>query len=165
MKVNVTLYVDGEAFEAFRKAISPKPVSHELEEFMRKRVAELEGREYRQEEHVDYEALKREHIRLIREVDRHEKWLRKRKVYENLARLAVKVGLSPRDLSGLEEAMPKMMSEWKGLKEDVHLFITLLENVRAKRELERKLDEIRDARAASSSGPSESRYVANMGNS
>jgi hypothetical protein len=153
LKVNVTLYVDGETFEVFRKAISPKPVSHELEEFMRKRVAELEGGEYRQEEHVDYEALERDHVRLVREVDRQEKWLRKRKAYDDLVKVALKVGLSPKDLSVLEEAAPKMMSEWKGLKEDVHLFITLLENVRAKRELERKLDEVRDARAAAQHVP------------
>jgi response regulator RpfG family c-di-GMP phosphodiesterase len=152
-KKQVTIVVDGEVYDALRKAVSPKKISYEIEDLMEKRLAELKGTEYRQEEHVDYEALKREHIRLVREVDRQEKWLRKRKVYDDLARLAVKVGLSPKDLSGLEEAAPKMMSEWKGLKEDVHLFITLLENVRAKRELERKLDEIRIMRAASRQAP------------
>jgi len=152
-KTTVSIFIEAEPYDALRKAIAPKKISREIEELVRKRLAELEGGEYKQEEHVDYEALERDHVRLVKEVDRQEKWLRKRKAYDDLVKVALKVGLSPKDLSVLEEAAPKMMSEWKGLKEDVHLFITLLENVRAKRELERKLDEIRDARAASRQAP------------
>jgi hypothetical protein len=151
-KKQVTIVVDGEVYDALRKAISPKKISYEIEDLMEKRLAELKGTEYRQEEQVDYEALKREHDRLVKEVDRQEKWLRKRKAYENLARLAVKVGLTP-DLSRLDEVAPKLRREWTGSPQDAHLFISLLEAVRARRELERKLDEIRDARAASRQAP------------
>ena len=44
-KRNVTMYLDDESYQAYRKAIYPKPVSSEIEEFMRKRVAELNGQE------------------------------------------------------------------------------------------------------------------------
>lgn len=155
-KRNVTIYIDDESVRAFRKAISPKSLSRELEDLMRKRIAELEGKEYAPREQVDYEALKREYDRLVREVDRQERWLRKRKVYDDLATIAVKLGLDPRDLSNLDAAAPKLRGEWKGLEEDAHQFIILLENVRAKREVERKLDEIRNIRAASPSRLSES---------
>jgi len=48
---------------------------------------------------------------------------------------------------------PRLRREWTGLPEDVHQFIFLLEAVRAKRELERKLDEVMDSRAVSQRVP------------
>ena len=152
MRGTVTLHLDLELFQELRKAIAPAKISREIDDLMRKRIAELEGREYRQEEQVDYEALEREHVRLVREVDQQERWLRKRKVYDDLTRLAVKVGLTP-DLSRLDEVAPKLRREWTGSPQDAHLFISLLEAVRARRELERKLDEIRDSRAAAQQVP------------
>jgi len=152
VKRAVTLFIDGEAYQALRKAVYPKKVSHEVEDLMRKRISELEGREYAPQEHVDYEVLKRDHTRLIIEVDRLEKALVKRKVYDDLGRLAVKLGLTP-DLRNLDEVAPKLLDEYKGLKEDTHQFLSLLETVKAKREVERKLDEIRIMRAASQQVP------------
>jgi hypothetical protein len=152
VKRAVTLFIDGEAYQALRKAVYPKKVSQEVEDLMRKRVAELEGKQYEPQEQVDLGALKRDHARLIIEVDRLEKWLRKQKAYDDLGRLAVKLGLTP-DLRNLDEVAPKLLDEYKGLKEDTHQFLSLLETVKAKREVERKLDEIRIMRAASKQAP------------
>jgi len=49
--------------------------------------------------------------------------------------------VTPKDLSRLDEAEPKLLTEWTGLQEDALQFISLLRNVRAKRELERKMAE------------------------
>lgn len=153
LRGTVTLHLDLELFQELRKAIAPAKISREIDDLMRKRIAELEGREYRQEEQVDYEALEREHVRLVREVDQQERWLRKRKVYDDLTRLAVKVGLTPKDLGRLDEVAPKLRREWTGDPQDAHQFIMLLEAARARREVERKLDEVRDSRAASQQVP------------
>jgi hypothetical protein len=152
VKKNVTIYIDDTYLQALRKIIPPKSISHEIEDLIRKRVAELEGREYAPQEHVDFEVLVRDHDRLVKEVDKREKWLRKQKAYDDLGRLAVKLGLTP-DLHNLDEVAPKLLDEYKGLKEDTHQFLSLLETVKAKREVERKLDEIRIMRAASRQAP------------
>ena len=43
----------------------------------------------------------------------------------------------------LTDIVAKMLQEWKGSREDLHLFITLLETNKAKKEVEQKLDKIR----------------------
>jgi len=142
-KRNVTIYLDDAEYLAYRKAIHPKSVSSEIGDFMRKRIAELSGQEAVpvSQEPVDYEAMDRDHDKLVREVDRQERWLKKRKVYSDLLKLAASLGVTSKDLSGLEEAAPNLLKEWTGLTEDAFKFISLLRNVRAKRELERKMTE------------------------
>ena len=143
LKVNATLYFDGELYEAFKKAIAPKLVSHVLEDYMRRHLVELGGQQTVtvQEEPVDYEKLNRDHDKLVKEVNLETKLLEKKKVYGDLAKLAVSLDVTPKDLSGLDEAAPKLLTEWTGLQEDALQFISLLRNVRAKRELERKMAE------------------------
>ena len=135
------MYLDDAEYLAYRKAIHPKSVSNEIGDFMRKRIAEFSGQETVSQEPIDYEALNRDHTKLVREVERQEKWLRKRKVFDDLTKLAVSLGVTPKDMSRLDEAAPKLLGEWTGRPEDVFEFIGFLRNAKARRELEKKMAE------------------------
>ena len=142
VKRTMCLYMDSEVYKAYRKAIAPKSVSCELEAYMRKCLSELGDNILSQtQEPVDYDALSRDHDKLVREVDRLEKWLKKRDVYDDLLKLAASLGVTNKDLSRLDEAAPKLLKDWSGFQEDAFQFISLIKNVRAKRELERKMAE------------------------
>ena len=138
----ITVYIDEEAYKKLRKLIKPKKISQELDDLIKQRIAELEGREYNPLEEADYEALKREHNRLVREAEKLRRHLKGRKVYRQLLQLAFNLGMKE-DLSNLDEVTPRILESWDGWKEDAHQFITLLETIRSKREIERKLEEIR----------------------
>jgi len=138
----VTLYLDEVAYKRLQELIKPKKISREIDDLIKRRIAELEGREYNPLEEADYEALKREHNRLVREAEKLRRHLKRRKVYKQLLQLAFNLGMKE-DLSNLDEVVPKILDGWDGWKEDAHQFITLLETIHSKREIERKLEEIR----------------------
>ena len=145
----MTLFVDKELYDATRKQIAPRPISRLLEDDMRRRLAELGGAQDQEAAHqdpVDYEALTREYDRVLSDAERREKRLRKRKVFDDLTKLALGLGVAPKDLSGLDEAAPKLLEAWKGRSEDSQSFILFLETMRAKRDLERKMSEARASR-------------------
>ena len=56
-KKTVTLYLEAEPYLRLRRLVMPKSVSRDIDELIRKRVAELESREYDAFEEADYEAL------------------------------------------------------------------------------------------------------------
>ena len=118
-------------------------VSQEVENFMQHRLTELTGIQNQAtlKEPVDYDAMSREHGKLAKEVDQLEKRLRKRKVFDDLSKLAVSLGVTPKDLSRLDEAEPKLLSRWTGATGDALQFISLLRSVRARNELERRMTE------------------------
>jgi len=69
MRRAVTIYLDEAAYKTLKKLVRPRPVSREVDMLIRRRIAELEGREYDPLESADYEALKQEYTRLIREAE------------------------------------------------------------------------------------------------
>ena len=138
----VTLYLDEVAYKRLQELIKPKKISLEIDDLIKRRIAELEGGEYNPLEEADYEALKREHNQLVREAEKLRRHLKRRKVYSQLLQLAFNLGMKE-DLSNLDEITPKILDSWDGWKEDAHQFITLLETIRSKREIEQKLEEIR----------------------
>lgn len=142
----VTLYLNAGSYGELKRVCSRLgvSVSSKVDEWIRKGLQESTGEDYGIEK-ADYEELKRAHQRLIREVDRIERYLKKRRVYNDLLKLAYDVSakIRERDLSNIGEIAPKILSEWDGLKEDAHQFITLLETVRDKWEIERRLEETR----------------------
>ena len=151
-KKNITIYIENEDFQALRKAIFPRSISHEITDLLKRRLAELGGEQTTApQEPIDYEKLSRDHTKLVREVDRQEKWLKKRGAYEDLLMLAAKLGVTAKDLSRLDEAAPKLLSEWTGIPEDALQFIGLLRNVRVKRKLEEKMSEAIKSGVTSSS--------------
>jgi len=150
LKRPVNLLLDYEAYEHLRKLAleSGTSVSEMVNDYIRSKVAELRGGNMQlQAKAVSYEGLKSLHTRLVKEVDALERRLTKRKVYDELVGFAGQKGLNLETLANLEDTMPKMLSEWKGLPEDMHQFITLLETVKRKRQVEEKLAEIRKQNA------------------
>jgi predicted CopG family antitoxin len=125
-------------------AVQGKSISEEVNDLLKKRLAEFEGMQQKPlQGFVDYEALKRQHIRLSEETIRLTGALRKMGVYEELKELAQSLGLDFENLSNAEEIAAKLLKSWNGLKAHAHLFITLLETAKQKKEVERKLEEIR----------------------
>ena len=129
-----------------RELVAPKSVSREIDELIRRRLAELEGREYDAVEEADYEALKREYHRLVREADRLKKLLEKRgtrrKLLQLTRRILEEMGLE-RVGDRLREVSAEILRRWKDSKDDAHLYINLLELEKKKAEASRRLEEIR----------------------
>jgi len=74
----ITVYLDEAAYQRLRELIAPKAISRELDDLIRKRIVELEGKEYDSLESADYEELKREYERLLKETEKMERTLKKR---------------------------------------------------------------------------------------
>jgi len=145
-KKTVTLYLEAEPYLRLRRLVMPKSVSREIDELIRRRVAELEGREYDAFEEADYEAVKREYQRLVREADRLKKLLEKRGTRRRLLQLTRRI-LEEKDLERvggrLREVSAEILRRWKGNRDDAHLYISLLELEKKKAEASRRLEEIR----------------------
>ena len=91
-----------------------------------------------------YETLKRRHLLLTRELKSLEKELRGYGGdYEALVGLAEDFELDFERLSNVDEVVPKLVREWKGGRGSLHLFITLLEKAREKKQIESRLDRFR----------------------
>ncbi|MEM2922244.1 MAG: hypothetical protein QXF26_08020 [Candidatus Bathyarchaeia archaeon] len=142
----VTFYGEADVYEKFKKLLNAKEpgrkISEELNNLMKKRIMELEGRPDQEIDPVEYEALKRQHSRLDKDEETLTKKLRKRKVYDDLCSLAYKLGLDFKNCSNADEVAPKLLKEWDG-GGDIHEFITLTETIWEKRQVERRLAEIR----------------------
>jgi predicted CopG family antitoxin len=130
-------------------ASQDKSISEEVNALLRKRLAELEGVAPSAKGNEDYEALKGQHLKLVEEVKRLTKPLEKDGVYESLMRFAHALGLDLTDLHNVEDIATKILKNWREhLNQDaqpshIHLFITLLEKGKQKKDIERKLTEIR----------------------
>ncbi|RJS92433.1 hypothetical protein CW705_02805 [Candidatus Bathyarchaeota archaeon] len=120
-------------------------VSQEIDELIKKRVAELEGREYDVTE-ADYEALKREFFRLVQECDRLRKVLEKHGSRRKLLKLTVKImrEMGVEKIGGvLKEVSAEILRRWQGSRDDAHLYISLLELEKRKAEVLRRLEKMR----------------------
>ena len=125
-------------------ATQDKSISEEVNGLLRKRLGELEGSEGQPSQApADYEALKRQHIKLSEETIRLTNTLRKIGVYEDLMDMAKNFGLDLETLSNIEEVGAKILKNWEGLKTSAHLFITLLETGKQKKAIEKKLEQTR----------------------
>jgi len=141
-KKAVTLYLEAESYEALKKLVYPKPVSREVDVLIKQRIAELREAGYTPEP-VDYEALKEEYYKLSKQMDQLRKTLTKQGFFEKLASTALELGFNQRDFSNVTETSARMLKEWKGPREPLHLFISFLEAGRDKKKIEKQLEEIR----------------------
>ena len=156
MRRAVTIYLDETAYRKLKMLIRPRPVSREIDMLIRRRIAELEGREYDPLESADYEALKQEYARLIREAERVTRMLKKRGTYQRLIDVTADIEdeLGTKDL---KRVAPALLDRWNENKEDAHLFISLLETLKKNKEIEKQLEKIRRKHQASRSSSSYSR--------
>ena len=142
VRKTVTVYLDETAYQRLRKLIAPKTISRELDDLIKKRIAELEDREYNPLESADYEELKREYERLLKETEKMERTLKKQGTYQKLVAVTdeIEEELGTKDL---KTVAPMLLDRWDGDREDAHLFISFLEKLKKMKEAERQLEEIR----------------------
>jgi predicted CopG family antitoxin len=129
-------------------AVQGRSISEEINELLRRRLAEIEGVEAQAKESSNYEALKREHVKLAEEVNRLIKLLQRDGTYDQLMETVAELGLDT-ELSNANEVIAKLMQKWSEDKTALHIFITLIETSKQKKTIERKLEEIRLKRASS----------------
>ena len=123
-------------------AAQGRSISEEVNELLHKRLAEIEGREASTQDSLNYEALKREHVKLAEEVNRLIKLLQKEGAYDQLMEIVAELGLDT-ELNNAEEVIAKLMQKWNEDKTALHIFITLIETSKHKKAIERKLEQIR----------------------
>jgi len=91
-----------------------------------------------------YETLRKKHLALLQEVKKLEKEMKGYgSDYQALIELAKDHGLDTQQLSNTEAIIPKLIKEWKGSRGALHLFITLVEKARVKKQIEKQLEKIR----------------------
>jgi len=91
-----------------------------------------------------YETLRKKHLALLQEVKKLEKEMNDYgDDYHALIELAQDHGLDIQELSNIEAIIPKLIKEWKGSRGALHLFITLIEKARKKKQIEKQLEKIR----------------------
>ncbi|MEM2293154.1 MAG: hypothetical protein QXX41_07750 [Nitrososphaerota archaeon] len=123
-----------------------KSISEEVNELLKKRLAELKGGEQPSNEAQNYEALKREHVRLIEESIRLTRLLQKTGEYDALIEMAENLGLNTETLENAEEVAAKLLQTWNGPKAPAHTLITLLETIQKRKQIEKQLEKIRTKR-------------------
>jgi predicted CopG family antitoxin len=134
----------GKVYERLKQALAVRgrSISEEVNELLRRRLAEIEGLEASTKDAQNYEALKREHVKLAEEVNRLIKLLQKDGTYNQLMETVAELGLDT-ELNNAEEVIAKLLQKWSEDKTALHIFITLIETSKQKKTIERKLDEIR----------------------
>ena len=87
--------LERQVYERLRQAlaIQGKSISEEVNELLRRRLAEIEG-EASTKDALNYEALKREHVKLAEEVNRLIKLFQKDGTYDQLMVMAAELGLT-----------------------------------------------------------------------
>lgn len=141
---NVTLYIDKGRYQELKEIIRPKKISQELDDLILQRLFELRGN-VKAEDQIDYDGLKKEHVRLLKDVEKFDRLLKDRNVYERLKNLAYDSGLEwdGRILDNLDKVSKGLLTQWKGVPEDAHTFISLLEAIQRKSEIEQQLELVR----------------------
>jgi len=151
-KKSLTLYTDENIWYRFKELVriheGGMSASQKLENYMKACISEYEGRPIDSpvEYEADYEALKKQHIKLVTEADKLAKRLAKTKQVDNMKELAEKLGLDTQNFSNLTKLAPEMTEKWKakgGAEEHIDLFIAYLELVKEKRKAEAELRELR----------------------
>jgi predicted CopG family antitoxin len=142
MKSRHTISVNDESFKELQKLV--KNVSGEIDTFIKRRVAELAGRPADNTE--EYEALKAKHIMLVGQVAKMIKRLsQEADNYDKANTLLEQLGMKP-DMTDTAKIIPTFLATWVGSREFAHMYVTLIELAKDKKDIERKLSEIRSAK-------------------
>ena len=142
--------LERQVYERLKQALAVRGrgISEEINELLRRRLAEIEGVEAQAKESSNYEALKREHVKLAEEVNRLIKLLQRDGTYDQLMETVAELGLDT-ELSNANEVIAKLMQKWSEDKTALHIFITLIETSKQKKTIERKLEQIRRTQGSS----------------
>jgi len=142
--------LERQVYERLKQALAVRgrSISEEVNELLHRRLAEIEGSEALAKDSSNYEALKREHVKLAEEVNRLIKLLQREGTYNQLMEIVAELGLDT-ELSNSEEVIAKLMQKWSEDKTALHIFITLIETSKQKKTIERKLEQIRRTQGSS----------------
>ncbi|MEM0008334.1 MAG: hypothetical protein QXR89_08780 [Candidatus Bathyarchaeia archaeon] len=140
--------VERAVYESLRAFLSAqgRSISEEVNELLKRRLAELKGGEQPPNGAQNYEALKREHVQLMEESIRLTKLLQKTGEYDALIEMAENLGLNTETLENAEEVAAKLLQTWNGPKAPAHTLITLLETIQKRKQIEKQLEKIRTKR-------------------
>jgi len=135
--------LERQIYEKLRQALAlqGRSISEEVNELLRRRLAEIEG-ETSAQDALNYEALKREHVKLAEEVNRLIKLLQREGAYDQLMGIVAELGLDT-ELNNADEVIAKLLQKWSEDKTALHIFITLIETSKHKKAIEKKLEQIR----------------------
>jgi hypothetical protein len=126
-----SLYVDADVWDRVKVQAAKlgKSVNELINEFLWNLAFsdELRKLEY------DYQGLKKDFIRLVRETRHIVATLKELGVYDQITSLAFKLGLKE-DLSNIGEIIPKLTLEWAD-QDSLIVFIDLLETSKRKRDI------------------------------
>jgi hypothetical protein len=158
MRKQLTIYMDEDLWHEFMQlsmAVEGKAASRKLKEMVRQQVAAWKGggeaAEAAESKGVslrEYERLKARYKQLVKSIDEGLRDLREIKhgvktLLNELEECALQAGLK-RGLSNFDETLPKLLTAWRGRPEThMHLFISLLEQIRERKRIERTLNEVR----------------------
>ena len=94
---------------------------------------------------IDYEALKKEHFNLLKKIEKLASRLKKRKTYDELEDIAYDSGLEwdGKTMKNRDKANKGVLTNWSGPREDAHTYLSFLEAVERKSEIERLLEMVR----------------------
>jgi hypothetical protein len=141
-----TFYIDKVVYDRVQKLVAVKlgkSLSEVVNEYFIELIGKLEGSKDSFLGQINYEGIKREYARLVDEVKRLTVTLRKAGVYDDLKALALELGLDFKELTNAGEVSAELLDRWDGRPEYAHLFISLLEAAKRKKQLENRLTEIR----------------------
>ncbi|MEM3618353.1 MAG: hypothetical protein QXK47_04690 [Candidatus Bathyarchaeia archaeon] len=140
--------VERAVYESLRAILSAqgRSISEEVNELLKRRLAELKGGEQPSNGAQNYEALKREHVQLMEESIRLTRLLQKTGEYDALIEMAENLGLNTETLENAEEVAAKLLQTWNGPKAPAHTLITLLETIQKRKQIEKQLEKIRTKR-------------------
>ncbi|MBS7608869.1 MAG: hypothetical protein QXQ50_05300 [Candidatus Bathyarchaeia archaeon] len=140
--------VERPVYESLRAILSAqgRSISEEVNELLKRRLAELKGGEQPSNGAQNYEALKREHVQLMEESIRLTRLLQKTGEYDALIEMAENLGLNTETLEKAEEVAAKLLQTWNGPKAPAHTLITLLETIQKRKQIEKQLEKIRTKR-------------------
>jgi hypothetical protein len=150
---STSIYVsDKQTFEECKRLLKlqGRSLSEEIMDFILRRLEELRGTvnpdTSDQEAKRKYLELKQTHITLVGQVEKLINQLEKQPdVYGEANELLAELKVTP-DLGNTSEVVPKFLLAWKGSTEFAHMFVTLIELAKDKKDIERKLSEIRSAK-------------------
>lgn len=144
--ISRTFYIDKATYYKVQKLVAEKlgkSLSELVNEYFIELIGKLEGSRDSFLGQINYEGMKHEYVKLVEDVRRLTVSLHKAGVYEDLKALALELGLDLKGLTNVSEVSAKLLDNWDGRPEYAHLFISLLEAGQRKKQLEKKLTEIR----------------------
>jgi len=138
-----TLYLDDELWDRLLQLVK-LGYARNVSQLVNRLLADALGVVAKSDELLEdfsYDMLRKKHLKLSRELISLEKYMESYDDdYRALLELVTSLGLNPKELSNLDTIIPSLIKQWKGPRGPLHLFITLLEKAKEKKQIEQQLE-------------------------